>query len=130
MLVLSAEVVAKDKMCFLGMVDMAIEARVLSSVEHPNIIKLRSLANGNPYDDKFFIIMDRLYETLEHRITKKWRGRLRKETGLMRDRSGEKAKALYEERLVVAYDLVSAAVDGISRVLRVERSTRTTACSR
>mmetsp|Transcript_10720 Transcript_10720/g.29538 ORF Transcript_10720/g.29538 Transcript_10720/m.29538 type:complete len:422 (-) Transcript_10720:184-1449(-) len=105
--ILSPEVV-KDTAQFLqGVIDMAVETRVLSDIEHPNIIKLRALAMVEPQNEKYFIVMDRLYDTLEHRL-KTWEKNLKKQKGLLRDRSGKKLKELYEERIVVAYDLASA----------------------
>ena len=67
----------------------------------------QAVAQVEPWDEKYFIVMDRLFDTLEHRLTK-WSKTLKKQTGFMRDRSGEKLKQLYEERIVVAYDLSDA----------------------
>lgn len=106
--ILSHHTVADPQLAFPGMLDMAIETRVLSDIEHPNIIKLRALAKCDAYNEKYFIVMDRLYDTLEHRIERKWRGRNRREHGVLRDRSGQKAKSLYEERITVAYELAHA----------------------
>jgi len=106
--ILSHDTVEDMRLVFPGMVDMAIETRVLADIEHPNIVKLRALAKCEPYSDKYFIVMDRLYDTLENRIEKKWKGRNRREHGVLRDRSGEKSKALYEERLAVSYELAHA----------------------
>ena len=60
---------------------MAREAEFLSNLDHPNIIKLRGLtlsgaagfANG-PYG--YFLIIDRLFETLDQMI-KQWHGQIR-----------------------------------------------------
>ncbi|KAL7540520.1 hypothetical protein ACHAXR_010185, partial [Thalassiosira sp. AJA248-18] len=57
--------------------DMALEAEILASLQHPNIIKIRGIscsgatgfANG---PSGYFLIMDRLFETLDQRI-RKWR---------------------------------------------------------
>mmetsp|Transcript_745 Transcript_745/g.969 ORF Transcript_745/g.969 Transcript_745/m.969 type:complete len:357 (+) Transcript_745:361-1431(+) len=105
--ILSPEVI-KDTASFLQcVIDMAVETRFLSDIEHPNIIKLRALAKVEAYHEKYFIVMDRLFDTLEHRL-KKWQTRLKKQKGFLRDRSGEKLKELYEERIVVAFDLADA----------------------
>ena len=109
---LSPEVVG-DKARFLqGMMDMAIETRFLSDIEHPNIIKLRAIAGqGNPYSGDYFLVMDRLYDTLEKRL-KTWarqRDRSRSMMGrLIADRKGLKSHALYEDRIVAAFDLAAA----------------------
>lgn len=62
-----------------AMVDMATEARLLSALDpHPNIIKLRAVSaddEGNgPFDERYFLVLDRLYETLEER-THTWKRR-------------------------------------------------------
>ena len=49
-------------------VDLVVETRILSALVHPNIIKLRAIAHGNPLDQDYFLILDRLYLTLEERI--------------------------------------------------------------
>lgn len=95
-----------------GKIDLAIEAKYLSVVSHPNIIKMRGVAACNPLDDEFFIILDRLYDTLEEKmgkwkvIKKKAKGRLGMIGGL-----GSNKDALQElmmDRLLVGYDLSSA----------------------
>lgn len=57
---------------------MVIEAQYLSKLDHPNILKLRgsalggasSLETGN--HDGYFLILDRVTETLQERIHKTW----------------------------------------------------------
>jgi hypothetical protein len=48
-----------------GVVDLAVEARFLSVVRHPNIIKMRAMAATNPFSthDPFFVVLDRLYDS-------------------------------------------------------------------
>ena len=68
---------------FFHLSDLIFEAEVLASLNHPNIIKLRgttsSGASKNPYSSfsqgpsVCFLIIDRLFETLDQRI-KKWHG--------------------------------------------------------
>lgn len=108
--ILSPEVVADPSRYLQGIIDMAVETRVLSSIEHPNIIKMRAIAKCDPFSEEYFIGMDRLYDTLEKRITS-WRSRLAGTTGIagrLNDRKGKKAAALYEERIVKAFDLAAA----------------------
>ena len=96
---------------------MAIETRFLSDIEHPNIIKMRATAKCDPFSGEYFIGMDRLYDTLEKRIHT-WAGRMARTTGIagrLSDRKGEKAAALYEERIVNAFDL-AAAIDYLHKV--------------
>lgn len=59
-------------------IDLCIEVKFLTRLNHPNIVKVRGLANGGTSAfatrrDGFFIIMDRL-EPLDHRIHR-WRDR-------------------------------------------------------
>lgn len=107
---LSPEVVSNTALYIQGMMDMAIEERFLSGIEHPNIVKMRAMSVVDPYDPGFFIIMDRLYDTLEKRLEKwkKQNGRSSGLAGKLGDRKGAKAQALMEERLVAAFDLSSA----------------------
>jgi hypothetical protein len=53
--VLSQEVVEDAGMFIQGSIDMAIETRVLSAIEHPNIIKMRACAAMSPYEVNYFI---------------------------------------------------------------------------
>jgi hypothetical protein len=89
---------------------MAVETRFLSYIEHPNIIKMRAIAKCDPFSGEYFIGMDRLYDTLEKRLMT-WAGRMARTTGIagrLNDRKGKKAAALYEERIVKAFDLAAA----------------------
>jgi serine/threonine protein kinase len=101
-----------------GIVDMAMEARILSNLtNHPNIIKMRAISQGGPFvggSDAgfFFIVLDRLYDTLEQRL-ETWNNQLKRWTGwgarlLRRDPQGFQQAQLYEDRLVAAFDLSSA----------------------
>ena len=111
--VLSPEVTQDVALYIQGMVDMAVETRFLSAIEHPNIIKLRALAKVQAFDESYFIVMDRLYDTLEARL-KQWKSQYERVTGmagrLLLDGKGKKKSQLYEKRIVAAFDL-SAAFD-------------------
>jgi len=111
--VLSPEVIQDVALYIQGMVDMAVETRFLSAIEHPNIIKLRALAKVQAFDERYFIVMDRLYDTLEARL-KQWKTQYERVTGmagrLLLDGKGKKKSQLYEKRIVAAFDL-SAAFD-------------------
>jgi len=102
---------AKDPGMFIqGSIDMAIETRLLSDTEHPNIIKMRALARMSPYNEEYFIVIDRLYDTLMHRMTT-WRNLHNKLSGMsgkLFDRKGDKQKDLTEEILLAGYDLSDA----------------------
>jgi serine/threonine protein kinase len=107
--ILSPEVTADLGRFIQGVMDMATETRFLSDIEHPNIIKMRALANCEPYSADYFIVMDRLYDTLEARL-KLWANQYKRASGAMGRLAGGKKKVatLYEERIVAAFDLASA----------------------
>lgn len=108
--ILSPEVIDDPKMFIQGIMDMATEARVLSDIEHPNIVKLRALADVSPYQETFFLVMDRLYDTLENRLDK-WAAKFKRLSGLggkLLDRKGTKKLELLEQRLVAGFDLSAA----------------------
>lgn len=98
----------KDAQTFVnGVVDLAVEARFLSVVRHPNIIKMRAMGCGSPYDLKFFVVLDRLYDILTPRVVK-WKQRTFKGVKKLMDRGGKKEMAFWLERMTVAYDLACA----------------------
>jgi serine/threonine protein kinase len=87
------------------LVDLAIEVRLLTSLKHPNIIKLRGIGIGTGPDS--FIILDRLYETLTEKIAN-WKDKKENSFGFVFDFRGKKQKALLAERLAVAFDVASS----------------------
>jgi len=100
----------KEPTRFLGgVMDLAIETRFLAVVRHPNIIKMRAVSDIDPYQDRYFIVLDRLYDTLTQRVAA-WKDSRRKMTGFnkVRDLKGDKKKALWIDRLLVAHDICSA----------------------
>lgn len=64
--------------------DLVTEAKFLSELDHPNILKLRGTARGTPFQgggyDCYFIIIDRLGDTLAQRI-QRWRRWRRQRNG-------------------------------------------------
>ena len=57
--------------------DLALEAEFLASLQHPNIIKLRGISSHGPAGfgegpRGYFLVLDRLTETLDERL-RKWR---------------------------------------------------------
>lgn len=89
--------------------DLAIEAKFLSVISHPNIIKMRAMAQTCPFSttQPFFVVLDRLYDILGTRI-KKWKKQ--KPVGLAKlfDCSGLNDRMLWNERITVLYDLAAA----------------------
>ncbi|GAX13043.1 hypothetical protein FisN_2Hh525 [Fistulifera solaris] len=87
-----------------GVVDLAVEARFLAVIRHPNIIKMRATCLGKPFSPEYFVVLDRLYDIMGQRITK-WKKKQPKGLGRMMDRKGKKELAFWLERVTVAYDL-------------------------
>jgi len=53
---------------FSGIIDLAVETRFLSVIRHPNILKMRAISLSDPYKSNFFIILDKVYGTLDDKI--------------------------------------------------------------
>lgn len=89
-----------------GIVDLAVEARFLSVLRHSNIIKMRAMSIGNPYDSNFFVVLDRLYDTLFSKLIK-WKKQQKSNIIVKKllDRNGKKELAFFTERLDFVYDL-------------------------
>jgi len=92
----------------IGIRDMMIEANILSRLNHPNIIKIKSFSNAL-FHPNCFHILDRIFDTLEVRIAK-WRKQSMRQSRFlsMIKFKEKKRKEVSEERLAVAYDLISA----------------------
>jgi serine/threonine protein kinase len=100
----SKEVVADPVTCSQAVMDMATETRILSDVQHPNIVKMRACAEISAFKgENYFIVMDRLYDTMEQRI-EKWR---RRNLSLF-DWNGLRKKKILEERLISVFDISAA----------------------
>ena len=101
----------QDTHLFLhGMTDLANETLFLSSLQHPNIIKLRGISMEEMFSADYFLILDRLYDTLAVRLVK-WKTEKRKHRGLvriLRRRDKSKRKKLLATRLTFASHLASA----------------------
>lgn len=90
-----------------GIVDLAIEAKFLAVIRHPNIIKMRALACGTPVSREYFVVLDRLYDILTTRVVS-WKRREIKGIGKLLDRKGKRQTAFWLERITVAHDLSCA----------------------
>jgi serine/threonine protein kinase len=88
---------------------ISLEARFLSNFMHPNIVKLRAISKVGPLADNYFIIIDRLCDTLEDRL-EKWLVRKNRCTGIGKlfDRQGRKLQKLNGDKMNSAVDLASA----------------------
>lgn len=91
-----------------GNVDIAMEAKFLSSLNHRNIIDLVGVSATGPCSKDFFLILERMDETLTSRL-KTWMDRDRMTQGMFGCVGGAKrAEQLYIDRIEASYDISSA----------------------
>jgi serine/threonine protein kinase len=105
------EFITDSKITFLkGTIDLATEAKYLASLRHPHIMKIRGLSKCHPTDEGFFVLLDRLYETLAERLTKWMHIDLNSKgaTGLIIGGGAKKHKSLLCERLMVSCNVAEA----------------------
>jgi serine/threonine protein kinase len=88
-----------------GVIDLAMEAKYLSILRHPHIIKMRGMANVGYCHKDFFILLDRLNSTMSGQI-KTWKKEL--PSGAFVANKKQKKEELFCERLMVGYDMCSA----------------------
>lgn len=126
---LKKELRQNNKKYAVGTTDLVVEGLFLASLTHPNIIKVRGLPEGGVHSmvdhggvngTGYFLILDRLFDTLAERIYKHWvkdhtdvHAVKKKENVL--DRFMFKSKLLSEEmnshlavRVKVAFDIAAA----------------------
>ncbi len=100
-----------DRNVFIqGTIDMCVETMFLAVVSHPHIITMRAIGANGMFKPDYFIILDRLYDTLEARIPK-WRLQSKKARSCMNmltRKSRTKLNQLMESQLSYAYDLAGA----------------------
>ncbi len=110
----------------VGTVDLVIEGMFLASLTHPNIIKVRALPEGGvesllqPKAKGYFLVLDRLFDTLFERIYESWQGEHRVDGadaggggclcifGKKNKKATEQEKKYLGERLKVAFDISAA----------------------
>jgi serine/threonine protein kinase len=108
---LSPELKETDKITFLkGTVDLAMEAKFLSTIDHPNIIELCGVSRIGPCTEGYFLVLERIHETLSKRI-KKWMDIDRTCKGITGVFAGSKNKILdlRRERYEAAFSICSGA---------------------
>ena len=109
-----------------GIADLAIEAHFLATLNHPHILKIRGVTAGvklfePSYPDLtnqpgvhggFFLILDRLHSTLDHKIERTWKVQAEKYSSFLyrttHDLRGGKRMELRRQRLEVALQLARA----------------------
>lgn len=99
-----------DKITYMkGNVDIALEARFLAALDHPNIIDLVGMSKSRPCTPGYFLILEKMSDTLAGRI-KTWMDRERLHKGVVGFFSGGQKKELelYHERITASYDIASA----------------------
>ena len=88
-------------------IDLAIEAKFLASLNHPNIIKMRGTL-GEPGHNDFAIVLDRMTTTLDKAIDQ-WKRELKSRKYMLNiARKLRDGRALELKRLLVMYDISSA----------------------
>lgn len=85
-----------------GVIDLSTEVKYLSVLRHPHIIKMRAMSTSDYCDADFFILMDKLYGTLDERVDV-WK---KTHKGFMMKK--EVKEDFFAERVMVAHDLASA----------------------
>ena len=82
---------------------------IMHASAQQNIIKMRAIATSSPFQRGYYIILDRLYDTMTDRI-EAWKSQKKSLSGFakVRDLKGTKMKELWIDRLMVAYDLCMA----------------------
>jgi len=96
-----------DKITFLkGTVDLAMEARFLAALNHTNVIKIYGVSVDGPFAEGFFLVLERMDETLTKRI-KKWADIDRQCKGItgVFGSSKRKLKELEMERMLSAFEI-------------------------
>lgn len=101
-----------DKITYMkGTVDIAMEAKFLSALDHPNIIRLTGVSAQGPYSSEgYFLMLEKLNETLSRKI-KTWTNVDRQCKGITGVFTGSKRKEedLYRDRIEAAYDIAAGA---------------------
>jgi serine/threonine protein kinase len=112
---LNPKLAFNPKKLVVGAKDLVMEAHFLSSLQHENIIQLRGWSSAGVAGfsetgraDGFFLVFDRLEETLSRRITT-WRERSKdnKKGAMMKSRATQRVQ-LFAERVQCAIDIASA----------------------
>ena len=107
---INSEFQYSDKVSYLkAIVDIELEAKYMTSLRHPNILRIRGLANLGPSTGQSFLILDRLNLTLAKKMSD-WLRRHRQCRGITGAVVGSKKKKedLLVERLVAAHNIADA----------------------
>ena len=107
---ISPSIVENDfKMFIQAAIDMARETYFLSVMNHPNILKLRAVGQEDMFSPRYFLVLDRLHETLSDRIDGTWKKQQdHLEHSIFHLHKSTKLQHLWEERIRVMRDLAGA----------------------
>jgi len=88
---------------------LALEAKILANLDHPHIINLRAVASADPLSTSYFLILDRLHNTLETQCNI-WAVKMRVSNGIGKLVTFKKRTKinLMLERLTVAHNIAMA----------------------
>ncbi|KAL3932839.1 MAG: hypothetical protein SGBAC_010665 [Bacillariaceae sp.] len=89
-----------------GAVDLAIEAKYLSCISHPNIINLVATPSGSTAS--YFLVLDRLSASLDQRIYKEWHplvSKLGGKFGMGKLTHKKQLADMWQSRLKVMHDV-------------------------
>lgn len=113
-----------------GIVDLAMEFKFLAILDHRHISKLRGVSDGDPFDESYFLILDKVNEVLPQKI-KAWGIVDRGSKGITGAITGGKKRLveLMTDRLQVAHDIASALGYMHSRNLIYRDLVRTHLCN-
>jgi serine/threonine protein kinase len=104
----SVSTVASKLTYLKGNVDIALEAKFLASLRHRNIIDLVGVSETGPCSKSYFLILERMEETLSARL-KTWMHQERMTQGVFGCVGGSKrVNKLYIDRIEASYDIASA----------------------
>jgi serine/threonine protein kinase len=88
---------------------MATETYFFSVLNHPHILKMRAVGQGDFFSPSYFLVLDRLYDTLSDRIEGTWKKQCHHlENDFFVWNRHRKGRGLWEERVGVARDLAGA----------------------
>jgi serine/threonine protein kinase len=89
--------------------DMATETYFLSVLDHPHILKMRAVGPGDMFSPSYFLVLDRLFDTLSDRIDGTWKQQADNlENSLLVWNRARKSRSLWDERMGVMKDLAGA----------------------
>eukprot|EP00984_Skeletonema_dohrnii_P015163 scaffold6495_cov109-Skeletonema_dohrnii-CCMP3373.AAC.3 len=116
--IIQPDIVQTDFKKFLqAAMDMATETKFLSVLSHPHILKMRAVGQGDFFSPDYFLVLDRLYDTLLDRIEGSWRVMAdHLEHDFLVWSRASKVKSLWAERMGVMRDVAGALAKGVVKL--------------